>query len=305
MSISVAAPLEAGAEIAPGYLVLAHLSRGRRLDVYDAWSEERGSRVVIKALRPERLDHADSRDALLTEGRLLERLTHPHIVRGYETITDPQPLVVLETLIGETLSHLIENAGRRLTTEEVSHLGLQLGSAVRYLHRNGFLHLDLKPSNVIAEPGRLKLIDLSLARPPGPAPRRGIGTWSYLSPEQAAGGRLGEAADVWGLGAVLFEAVVGQEPFEAPTTESGTDGSSISDSYEDPDLDPDEYPQLWVRPPRVAGSTGVAPGLAELIDSSLELDPARRPRMVEVLRALEGLAGLPPAELHWRRGPAA
>jgi eukaryotic-like serine/threonine-protein kinase len=202
---------------APGYQTIELLRRGRDLDVYDAWSEERACRCVVKTVRPDRLGHDGPARRLLAEGRLLCRLTHPHIVRAYEVIEEPVPMVVMETLSGETLSHMVEVRDVRLSPAEVAHLGLHLASAVRYLHRHGWLHLDLKPSNVIAECGRAKLIDLSVARPPGPA-HPGIGTFYYMAPEQARGGELGAAADVWGLGAVLFEAATGEPPSTTPTS---------------------------------------------------------------------------------------
>ena len=224
-------PLAGGTMIAPGYEVIEHLSRGRRLDVYDAWSEERGCRCVVKALRPERAHEPTARELLIREGRLLERLGHPHLVRGYETLLDPAPMIVLETLGGQTLAHMIEEERRELAPAELAHLGLQLGSAVRYLHRSGYLHLDLKPSNIVADGGRAKVIDLSLARPPGPAPA-GIGTWCYLAPEQARGGELGPAADVWGIGAVLFEAATGTPAFDDPDELSDDEPSATgSDSW--------------------------------------------------------------------------
>ena len=289
MSLS---PLEPGAPIAPGYEVIAHLSRGRRLDVYDAWDGERGCRCVVKALRPERLDDARARRALLEEGRLLCRLAHPHLVRGYEVLTAPEPLVVMETLGGQTLGHMIE-AGGPLGVEDAAQLGLQLGSAVRYLHANGVLHLDLKPSNVVAEAGRARLIDLSVARPPGPA-RAGIGTWLYMAPEQATGGSLGPAADVWGIGAALFEAAVGEAPFEDPSGE-GTDyatESSDLETYTGP------WPQLERPPARIDELAEVPAALAEIVATCLRTDPACRPDVVDVMASLEPLTGMPPSE--WR-----
>jgi serine/threonine protein kinase len=195
-------PLAPGNEIAPGYEVIEHLRRGRNLDVYDVWSEERACRCVVKSLRPDRLGREGPTRRLLDEGRLLRELTHPHIVRAYEVREEPVPLFVMETLTGETLGHMIEVREARLSAAEVAHLGLHLASAIRYLHAHGWLHLDLKPSNVVAECGRAKLIDLSVARPPGPA-HGGIGTLYYMAPEQVRGGELGPAADVWGIGAVL------------------------------------------------------------------------------------------------------
>ena len=92
---------------APGYRTIELLRRGRDLDVYDVWSEERACRCVIKALRPDRLDRDGARRRLLEEGRLLRDLTHPHIVRAYEVAEEPVPMVVMETLTGETVGHMI------------------------------------------------------------------------------------------------------------------------------------------------------------------------------------------------------
>jgi serine/threonine protein kinase len=129
------APLRAGAHIAPAYEVLEHLHRSNVLDVYDAWSAERDCRCILKALRPDRADDARAARRLLSEGRLLERLSHPNIVRGYETIRSPAPLIVMETLTGETLAHLVERRTRPLSARELAFLGLQLGAAIGYLHR--------------------------------------------------------------------------------------------------------------------------------------------------------------------------
>jgi eukaryotic-like serine/threonine-protein kinase len=286
LSRDPAAPLEPGAEIAPGYGVIAHMRRGNDLDVYDAWSEERRARCIVKTTRPDREDVDRVRRAVLREGALLERLTHPHIVRAYETLTTPAPVVVLETLTGQTLAHLIETADA-VARDEIAQLGLQLGSALHYLHAHRILHLDLKPSNVIAEGPRAKLIDLSLARPPGEA-RPGIGTWHYLSPEQARGDLLTEAADIWGLGATLFEAATGEAPFDddpaawpsraTPSASSATDAQA------------ERYPQLEHRARRAADVAPVDPQLAAAIDACLEPDPGERPSLDQLTAGLEPLA---------------
>lgn len=299
-------PLAPGAEIAPGYEILGHLSRGRRLDVYDAWSEERGSRCIVKALRPERAGEEKARDALIREGHLLERLSHPHLVRGYETWLDPGPLIVIETLAGQTLSHLIEVDQPELSASDLAQLGLQLGSVVRYLHRNGVLHLDLKPSNVVVESGRARLIDLSVARAPGPAPP-GVGTWCYLAPEQARGGELSAAADVWGLGTVLFEVATGAPAFDDGETVSGDEpedtgalapetASWVSDEGAD-----GPYAQLEERAPRVADLRPLPADIAGLIDACLEPAAKLRPSLDSLLAGLEEAGGIPAAERRWRR----
>jgi serine/threonine protein kinase len=258
-----------GTEMAPGYEVLEHLSRSRAFDVYDCWSSELESRCIVKALRPDKLDDRATRRRLLAEGRLLVELSHPGIVRGYEVLRAPEPLVVMETLTGETLAHLLERRRRPLGARELAFLGLQLAAAVGYLHRRGYVHLDLKPSNVVAESGRAMLIDLSLARRPGRA-RAGKGTWCYMAPEQARGGLVGEPADVWGVGVVLWEAACGDTPFG-------------DESF--------EYPQLEHRAPPLGSRRRLPAQLAGAVDRCLEPDAARRPALSELRAALEAVAG--------------
>jgi serine/threonine protein kinase len=270
--------------LAPGYEVIEHLSRTRRLDTYEVWSTERACSCIVKTLRPDRRDDERARAALLAEGRLLTTLAHPHIVRGYELIEHPEPLVVMETLDGETLAHLVDRTPGGLPTEDVAWLGLHLASALRYLHGHGILHLDLKPSNVIAEAGRAKLIDLSLARAPGRY-RAGIGTWSNLSPEQARGDELGPPADVWGLGTVLFEAATGEPAFD--DDESLTDDTGPSGTWHTDDQLEAGYPQLEEPAP---AATGVSDDLTRAIAACLAFEPGARPSLDELASTLTPLA---------------
>lgn len=270
---------------APGYRTIELLRRGRDLDVYDVWSEERACRCVIKALRPDRLDRDGARRRLLEEGRLLRDLTHPHIVRAYEVAEEPVPMVVMETLTGETVGHMIDREAE-LSVPELAQLGLHLCSAIRYLHGHGILHLDLKPSNVIAECGKAKLIDLSVARPPGPA-HAGIGTHYYLSPEQARGGDLGPAADVWGIGVVLFEAATGEPAFDDPDADG--DEHEDLDYDESESLDGGDYPQLTATALRIDELRPLPRELADLVAACLDPAPEKRPSVGELMRRLERL----------------
>ena len=212
-----------------------------------------------------------ARRALLREGRLLARLAHPHLVRAYEVRDGDRPLIVLETLRGATLGALIER--RRLSAAEAAHLGLQVGGALGYLHAGGLVHLDVKPSNVIADAGAAKLIDLSIARRPGRVPP-GLGTWSNLAPEQARGGHAGPAADVWGLGTILHEALTGRPVFSA-----------------------DEEPELPCLARRADPIRAHRPRLprafAAALDGALEPDPAARPPLAALLDVLDAVAGRP------------
>lgn len=264
-------PVAPGEPLARRYRVIRHLARGKALDVYDVWSEERHALCVAKVARPDRADDAGTRRRLRREGRLLLRVTHPHLVRAYELVERPRPVLILESLTGATLGYVIDNRARRLPPADLVYLGLQLCSAVRYLHSLDVLHLDLKPSNIISESGLVKLIDLSVARPPGRA-RPGVGTRQYMSPEQARGGVLGPAADVWGLGAVLYATATGRRPFYGLDDET-------------------KYPQIEARAPSVRSFRRLPLSLARIIDSCLEPEPEARPTPEQLFDSLEALGG--------------
>jgi eukaryotic-like serine/threonine-protein kinase len=260
---TVDAPLTAGAQLAPGYVVEAHLSRNQVLDVYEVWSAERDCQCVAKVLRPDCRSHDRRRERLEREGRLLRALAHPHLVRCYEVLAEPELVVVLETLGGERLDAFIAHGDRRMPAVEVAELGVQLCSGVGFLHRQGWLHLDLKPTNVIVDLGVVKLFDLSLARRPGPGRPR-YGTSGYLSPEQVRGATFTEATDVFGLGCVLFEAATR----EAPAAGRGAG------------------PVPPVRTRRRLPGT-----LAEAIDAALLEDPADRPTVQDLGAVCAAAAG--------------
>ena len=106
---SVNGLLHEGDRVASGYEVIAHLSRGTALDVYDAWSLERDCRCVVKVVRPDRRAPRVRR-RLIQEGELLLKLVHPNIVRAYELRRRPRTVVILETLGGETVEHMVHSA---------------------------------------------------------------------------------------------------------------------------------------------------------------------------------------------------
>jgi serine/threonine protein kinase len=245
-------PLLEGTPLAPGYVVETHLSRNQVLDVYEVWSAERDCLCVAKVLRPDCRTHARRRERLEREGRLLLELAHPHLVRAYEMLREPELAVVLETLTGERLDALIASGERRLPAVDVAELGVQLCSVVGYLHRQGWLHLDLKPTNVIVDGGIVKLFDLSLVRRPGPGRPR-YGTAGYLSPEQVRGEAFSEATDAFGLACVLFAAATRRSP-----------GAGRKEGAPLP-------------PPPVRTLRRLPASLADAIDAGLSEDPASRP----------------------------
>lgn len=257
-----------GEQVLPGYEVVALMTHGRRMDTYDVYSVERDCRCVVKVLRPDRRDEPRVVEATRREGHVLTTLSHPHLVRGYETVEDP-PAVVMEVLAGATLDALLEDDV--LALPDVAGLGLQLCSALSYLHRHDWLHLDVKAANVVVDHGRVVLIDLSMVGRPGTG-RPGAGTRGYLAPEQALGEGLSPATDVWGLGVLLLESLTGELPHGDEAT---------WDSRRRIPLLHRRAP----RPPRLP--PGLVPAeVAELLLGCVALDPAARPRLADVKAVL-------------------
>ncbi len=290
-------PRPVGDVLAPGYSILGHLHQSNNYDVYDVFSEERACRCIAKTPRQDLLESEDVASRLLREGGLLEGLTHPHVARLYGVVEGPPPVLILETLTGETLAHLIDASLIRLPIREISHLGLHLCSAIHYLHGRGILHLDLKPSNIVSERGMAKILDLSIAQPPGPA-RKGAGTTQYMAPEQIRGNLAGPATDIWGIGAVLFEAATAEPPFNAEYEETGyeedtdlTGGTGTDDQTSTggtgTEDGPETYEQLTRRVEPVRVHRRVPAAFARLVEACLEPDPARRPTVAELSKALK------------------
>ncbi|WP_426242506.1 serine/threonine-protein kinase [Nocardioides sp. LHG3406-4] len=262
--------LSPGAELVPGLRVIDLLSRGRALDVYEVFSADLLCSVVAKTARPDRAHVQRVRDRLLLEGELLLRFAHPHLPRAFGVIREPVPVVVLETIAGPTLEEIVDTRSRRLPVADLAHLGRQLCSATHYLHRAGYLHLDIRPGNVVVRDGVAVLIDLSIALPPGPV-RRGLGSREYLAPEQAHGGVASAATDVWGIGATLFEAATGAAPF-APLDEA-----------EDTAWDEGAFLQVARPAPSLAAFSRRLPAtLSGVIAACLSPDPYDRPTVPEI-----------------------
>jgi serine/threonine protein kinase len=288
--------LTEGDAIAPGRTVLRRLGGGRRYEVFLVWDDHRLAVLVAKVLRPDLAgDPAALRD-LGRESELLARLAHPVVVRGFDACVDCSfPHVLLEHLEGPTLLALLERHGP-VGLEQLLPLGMHVASALHYLAREGIVHLDVKPENVVmGVPPRL--IDFSVSRGTAAAARLGkpVGTDAYMAPEQCDPSRaeIGPAADVFGLGATLHHALTGERPFpRAPGAREACD----------PEL---RFPQL-VRGPAALPRRTPRP-LAELLIAMLAPAPGDRPAAAEVVAALEPVVAELPRRLvlgrrGWRRG---
>jgi serine/threonine protein kinase len=221
------------------------------------------------------VDDAHTLDGLEAEVRMLDQLNHPVLLRGFGADLDgPRPHVVLEHLEGPRLSSLLRKHGP-LPPEQLVPLALQLCAAIHYLAREGFAHLDIKPSNIImgAPP---RLIDLSVAQTLEKCERltSAVGTDSYMAPEQCqpqAGARVGPPADVWGVGVTLFRALYNERPFS-----KGDSNSKVPT---------ERWPQLVEAPQPPNDSASAA--IVGPIMACLCYEPAERPTAAEVAAQLE------------------
>lgn len=251
----------------PGYRLRTLLHRGRRFDVYDAWSDERDCPVVVKRVRPGA--PAESARRLLREGRRLQRLSHPGLVRAYEVHREPRAAVVLETLPGQTAAMLFDEQGP-LTLRDAVEMGRQLVSVTGYLHAHGLVHADVKPGNAIVSGGQIRLLDLSLAQRPGRWRRR-AGTPGYLAPEQAALADVTPATDVWGIGLMLLEAASGDDPYPVPCSRY------------------DEIHGPVAPPTPLHRRRRTSRRFSDLVEAMTQLDPAQRPTLPQVRDTLAEL----------------
>ena len=283
-----------GDEIAPGRSVLKLLGGGHRYEVYLVWDDKLFAVMVAKVLRPDRAEDESSLRSLRAEAEAVEQLSHPVLMRGFGADLDGRyPHILVEHLEGPTLRRLIRRGGP-VSLEQVLPLALNIASVIHYLASEEWLHLDIKPDNlVMGIPPRL--IDLSLAHTFERARSITgyIGTNAYMPPEQCAPGQTGEigpASDVWGLGATLYHAVAGQRPFPRPET---TDDDAPLEV---------RFPQL-VEEPR-PWPVRVPPELSDAVLATLEKDPAQRPTARELAESLQPLvAALPQKLVLGRRGP--
>jgi serine/threonine protein kinase len=204
-----------GDPIAPGRTAVRLLGGGRRYEAYLAGDDALHVLVVVKVVRPDLVSDSNALSGLAAEARALDELSHPMLVRGFDAVLGgPRPHLVLEFLEGPRLSTLMRRFG--VAVDQLLPLAINVASALHYMHGRGWLHLDIKPRNLIM--GALpRVIDLSIARPVDEARRliSPAGTEGYMAPEQRDPDRFGElgpAADIWGLGATVQEALLNRAP---------------------------------------------------------------------------------------------
>ncbi|HEY7575224.1 MAG TPA: protein kinase, partial [Thermoanaerobaculia bacterium] len=230
--------LAAGSRLGP-YEIQSPLGAGGMGEVYKARDTRLGRSVAIKVLPAQLSQNAELRERFEREAKTISSLSHAHICALYDVgHQDGTDYLVMELLEGETLSARLAKGA--LPTEQVLRYGVEIADALDKAHRQGIVHRDLKPGNVMITKSGVKLLDFGLAKwqgkaAPGvlsglsampthatPMTAEGsiLGTFQYMAPEQLEGKEADGRADVFALGAVLYEMASGKKAFDGKSQAS-------------------------------------------------------------------------------------
>jgi serine/threonine protein kinase len=282
------APPEAPGELGRlgGYRVLRVLGEGGMGVVFEAEEQRPLRRVALKVMQPELARDEQARRRFLREGQAAASVEHERVVPVFRVDeAGGVPFLVMPLLAGESLAGRLKRESR-LPPAEVLRVGREAAEGLAAAHHQGLVHRDVKPGNIwLRQPGgSVVLLDFGLARPwrgPGlTAPREVLGTLSYMSPEQAAGGPVDSRSDLFSLGCVLYRLCTGKLPFPGAGVLESTEAEALG----------------RLRPPAEVEAS-VPAALSELVMRLLAWNPADRPASAEAvaqrLRELEGIPVVP------------
>jgi tRNA A-37 threonylcarbamoyl transferase component Bud32 len=253
------------------YRLLTIIGEGGMATVYRAQDIMLGRTVAVKVLHERRADDKAFLARFYREAQAAANLDHPNIVSVYDIGQDgKRHYIVMEYVEGRNLKELILESAP-FPIERALTIAIRVCAAVGAAHKAGLIHCDVKPQNILVVPdGRVKVADFGIARALSSAPVvEGGDVWGtpdYLSPEQAAGERLGPPSDVYSIGVVMYEMLTGRLPFEA---ESG-----IAIAFKHLREEPTPINELNPRVP---------PGLARIVHKVLAKEPSARYRTASQL----------------------
>jgi serine/threonine-protein kinase len=212
--------IELSEALAGRYAIERELGRGGMATVYLAQEHKHNRQVAIKVLHRE-LGASLGAERFLREIGIVARLSHPHIVPLIDSGNAGGLLYYVSPFVpGGSLRDRIASE-QRLPVGDALRIAQEVGTALDYAHRGGFVHRDVKPENILFNDGQAVLADFGVARASTAAPSdivteagMALGTPTYMSPEQASGDRdVGEATDVYSLACVVYEMLAGEPPF--------------------------------------------------------------------------------------------
>ena len=210
-----------GSLFADRYRLERKLGSGGMADVWLAEDQELGRRVAVKILHERYANDEQFVERFRREATHAAGLSHPNIVSIYDRgVAEGSYFIVMEYIEGRTLKELIVTRGPCPVPVAISYTR-QILAALRYAHKNGIIHRDIKPHNVLVDrEGRLKVADFGIARAGASEMTEAgsiVGTAQYLSPEQARGAPVDESSDLYSTGIVLYELLTGAVPFTGET----------------------------------------------------------------------------------------
>lgn len=273
----------------PGYQVKKKLGAGAMATVFMAKQLSLDRIVAIKILPRKYTNNPRYIDRFYAEGKAAAKLNHPNIVQAIDVGQAGEfHYFVMEYVEGRTVGDDLSEHGRYKEKEALG-ISVQIAKALDHAHKQGFIHRDVKPKNIMITPeGQAKLADMGLARAESDREAaeseqgKAYGTPYYISPEQIRGDiHVDSRADIYGLGATVYHMVTGQVPFEAPNP------SAVMHQHLKADLVPPDH----LNPSLTAG-------VSEIIEVCMAKNPDKRYNSTEdLLTDLEAVAnGEPPLE---------
>jgi serine/threonine-protein kinase len=203
----------------PGFEIVGRIGSGGTAEVFRAAEKQTGRALALKILHPRCVRDPRQLKSFVTESKLLEKLEHPGLVKGYGVAKYGDTYFSkLELVEGRTLLELLEG-GQPFEESVALRVVLEVAKVLAYMASQDLVHRDIKPGNILLDQnGRVKLIDLGFCanRDEQNPDDSAVGTVQYLSPEQARGGAMADfRSDIYSLGVTLFQLLLGRLPFES------------------------------------------------------------------------------------------